>query len=295
MSDSNQLSADAKTASQMWQVALNQSLILMVCAAILALIFRSTIPQVANSFLVMTFAGALSFLLLFHFRKRKSAELASWCYVFNVLISGLGVVYNHHIWVELNQPFTPFFGFKLIAIIVALQAPIIQWVGWSTLLFLFTAPVVQFLTWTNEQREILSLQEPWFTASVIIACGFIYYQRLRIIEMIRREAKLEESALQLRRFAHLLLGTQHLMNTPMQIIESGVDLIRFKSPEVEPIVNTIEKSLNPIRRISRLMSFGRQHLQWENVSLALTIEELEEEIKKIVPNVDLDQIREGHA
>lgn len=291
----NPLSKDTKTQNQMWQVAINQSLILLVCAATLALIFRTSIPEVAGSFLTMTVSGALTFLLLFHFRKQKPVLLANWCYVFNVLVSGLGVVYNHQIWVNLNQPFTPFFGFKIILIIVALQAPVVQWVGWSTLLFLFSAPIVQFLTWTDEQRLILSVQEPWFTSTVAIACGFIYFQRLRIIEMVRKEAQLEEAADQLRRFAHLLLGTQHLMNTPMQVIESGVDLIRIKNPEIEPIVKTIEKSLGPIRRISRLMSFGRQHLQWENVSLALTIEELEAEIQKIAPNVNLEQIREGHT
>ncbi|MBC7465522.1 MAG: hypothetical protein H7256_05975 [Bdellovibrio sp.] len=279
--------SDSSTAAdQMWQMSCLQSEISFACAVVLTLFFKNKVSGIAASFLMMAVVNGTSLFFLFHNRINKKIEVSCFVYIANVVAVGFGVLINHHFWLKMGTPFEAFFGFKIVAIIIALQAPVVTWVGWSSLIFLFVAPLTQYFIWSPEQQGLLGIQEPGFTAVVILSCGFIYFQRLKILEMVKKQAQLKASEVEIRRFAHLLLGAQHLINSPLQVIESGIDLIRIKHPDTEPIVKKIEASFEPIRHVSRLLSFGRQHLNWDEVNLALTVEDLEKEIQKISSSVE---------
>lgn len=273
-------------AHQMWQISCLQSGISFACAAVLTLFFKNKIPGISASFLMMAVVGGVNLFILFQNRIRKNINVSSGVYILNVVAVGFGVLINHHFWLKMGTPFEGFFGFKIVAIVVAMQAPMLTWVGWSSLSFLFVTPLAQYFIWSPEQQALLGIQEPGFTAVVILSCGFIYFQRLKILEMMQKQAQLKASEAEIRRFAHFLLGAQHLINSPLQVIESGIDLIRLKHPDTEPIVKKIEASFEPIRHVSQLLSFGRKHLNWDEVNLALTVEDLEKEIQKISSSVD---------
>lgn len=231
--------------------------------------------------MMMTIVSGINLAILFFLQDKKPIHIASLVYLLNIFVDGCGVLVNHYQWVQMGVPFEAFFGFKIMSLIVAMQAPTVIWVGWSSLSFLLLAPLIQYFFWNPEQQKLLGVQEPGFTIVVILSCGLIYYQRLKIFSMIQKQAQLQASAQQLRRFAHLLLGTQHLINSPLQVIETAVELIRLKHPETENLVQKIEAAFEPIRSVSRLLSFGRKHLDWEKVNIALTVEDLEKEIQKI--------------
>lgn len=266
---------------QMWHITTVQSTISFFCGLVLTLFFKNKIPMISLSFMVMAIVSGINLAILFFLQDKKSLRIASAIYILNVFVDGCGVLVNHYQWIQMGVPFEAFFGFKIISLIVAMQAPTVLWVGWSSLSFLLVAPLIQFFLWNPEQQKLLGVQEPGFTVVVILSCGLIYYQRLKIFAMIQKQAQLQASAQQIRRFAHLLLGTQHLINSPLQVIETAVELIRLKHPETESLVQKIETAFEPIRSVSRLLSFGRKHLDWDKVNIALTVEDLEKEIQKI--------------
>ena len=277
----NSLKVKLQDLHPMWHSSVLQATIACGGSLFLAFFFRNRLVGISISCLMMGLVAALTLVILYTVSNRTKPTVAIVTYFANVIACSLGTLINHHYWLELKVPFEGFFGFKIIAILIALQAPTIAWVGWSSLGFLFITPIVQYFFWSPEQQKLLGVQEPGFTAVVILSCGYIYFQRLKIFEMVQKQARLQASAAELRRFAHFLLGAQHLINSPLQVIETAVDLIRIKHPEAEPLVKKIENSFEPIRHVSRLLSFGRKHLNWDEVNIALTVEDLEREIKKI--------------
>lgn len=266
---------------QMWSIANIQSRIAFFGSLFLAIFFRNRNEGIMYSCLMMAAVSGANLAILFYNRIKQPKKLAASIYIVNVVACSIGVLINHHYWLLLGVPFEGFFGFKLMAVLVCMQAPMIAAIGWASLSILFLTPLLQYLVWTPEQQKLLGLQEPGFTLVVVLCCGIVYFHRLKIIEMIQRQAQIQANEAELRRFAHFLLGAQHLINSPLQVIEASVDLIRIKHPETEPLVRKIENAFEPIRHVSRLLSFGRKHLNWDEVNIALSIEDLEKEIQML--------------
>jgi hypothetical protein len=264
---------------QMWHLAKVQSLIIFICPFILAFAFKDKQPEISISFLMLGLTTGFNGSLLFFFEKTKPLNLSSSVYFFNVLITCVFVSLNHQYWIRMGLPFETFFGFKITAILVAMQAPSRRWVGWASMSLLLFAPLTQFFLWTEKQKHLVSIQEPWFTVLVITSAGFVYFQRLKLFDMVRKNAVVEAAEVELRRYAHLLLGAQHLINSPLQVIETAATLIQLQHPDTKPLVDKIQLSFEPIRHVSRLLSFGQKHLNWDDVSMALTVEELQKEVQ----------------
>jgi signal transduction histidine kinase len=253
----------------------------IVCSSLLALGLWEKAPQIALHTTVILAGAVVSQLLLWRYRQTQPARLASWIYLANILLIVSITCLNHEFFVRTDITFAPFFGIKMTAAMIALQTPMERWVGITSLAVLLLAAPLQFFHWSPELRDHLGHMEPWLTTAIVICAGFIYMHRLRFFEMLQNEAKLEASAAELRRFTHLLLGAQHLSNTPLQVIEGTTQLIRDQFPETEHLVQKIEKAFIPIQNISQLMAFGNKHISWEDVELPTTVEELEKKVHQL--------------
>jgi hypothetical protein len=262
----------------MWRAAQSLTACGIVSTSILAMSMMERAPRIALHTCLIVVCTSIGQLLLWLYRHKRSQLLASWIYLTGILSAIATVTLNHEFFVHANTPFAPFIGIKLLAAIVALQTPAIRWVGWSALGGLAVTPVVQFYHWPSEVRYNFGAMEPWITLCVVLCSGFLYYHRLQVFEMFERKAKFEAAASELRRFTHLLLGAQHLTNTPLQIIESTTQLIRDQHPEASHLVQKIEKAFVPIQHISQLMSFGKSHISWDEVQLPSSIEDFEKEV-----------------
>jgi len=265
-------------APQMWRATQSLTACGIVTASILAIGMMDRAPLIAAHTCLIVLNAGVGQVLLWLNRRSRPQLLASWIYLGNILTSIVTVTLNHEYFIHANVPFAPFIGIKMTAAIVALQTPAVRWVGWVSLAIMAICPMIQFYHWPPEIRYTLGSMEPWITLSVVICAGFIYYHRLQVFEMFERKAKLEAAAAELRRFAHLLLGAQHLTNTPLQVIESTTQLIRDQHPEAAPLVQKIEKAFIPIQHISQLMSFGKSHISWEDVQLPSSVEDFEKEV-----------------
>lgn len=273
----------------MWRAAQSLTACGVVCAALLVIGLASKIPQVAFHTGFILACALVSQILLQIFRHRQPAELASWIYLTNIFVSLAVVTLNHEYFVSARLPITIFIGVKIMAAIIALQTPMAKWVGWSSLTALAFVPVIQFFHWPTEVRASFGLTEPWVTLAVVICSGFIYSHRLNFFEVLMRKAKLEAKAAELRRFTHLLLGAQHLTNTPLQVIEGTTQLIRDQHPETAPLIEKIEKAFVPIQSISHLMTFGNSHILWDDVRLPSSVEELEVEVHLLAKELAQNQ------
>lgn len=226
-------------------------------------------------------------------RAMKPRIWAERIYIFQLISTILIISQFQQQWVSTGQPFQAFIGLKVLSVLLATKAPTSQRVGWASLFLLFIAPLIQYGGWTPEQQLLVGPQEPWMTLLVVCCSGVIYFQRLRSYRETERQAKMEALTYTSHRYAHLLLGLQHLSNTPLQVIESSLHLLRDQQPESKEILDRMEKSFVPLRRISQILSYGKIHLSWQEVQLPTTVEDFEREIQQLALEMDKgwDQIK----
>lgn len=277
------------SAPHIWRATLSLTACGIVCSFMLVIGLFSKMPQIAfhTSFILLT--CLTSQILLWVFRKTRPLHLASWLYMANVWVALATVTLNHEFFVRNNLPFGAFLGVKMMAAIIALQTPMVRWVGGGCLFALAAVPFLQYFHWLPEIRQNFSSSEPWITLAIVTCASFIYFHRLNFFAVVEKKAKLEASATELRRFTHLLLGAQHLTNTPLQVIEGTTQLIRDQHPQTAPLVEKIEKAFVPIQNISQLMSFGNKHISWSEVHLPSSIDELEKEVRVLAKELAQNQ------
>jgi signal transduction histidine kinase len=268
----------------MWNASLIQSMLILASSlAVMGVTWHSA-PSIALTFVVTSSWSLMTLLVLWMFRKSKPVDLTSWLYIGSVLICAIGVNVNQEFWLRAGIPFAPFFGFKYIALLMALQAPPKRWVGRVTLSIVFIFPLIQYLSWEVTEKKLIGVQEPWLTLLSVVCAVVLYEQRLQTLAMAEKKARLEAGAQEMRRYAHLLIGAQHLLNTPLQVIQSTAELIRLRHPDSGPLVDQIDKAFVPVQEINRLLSFGRKHVDWKDVKLPETVAELEQEIYRDQPS-----------
>jgi signal transduction histidine kinase len=268
----------------MWNATFIQSMLVLTSSLAVMGVTWQSVPAIALTFVVTSFWALVTLFVLWIFRKSKPVGLTSWLYIGNVLICALGVNVNQEFWLRAGIPFAPFFGFKYIALLMALQAPPKRWVGRVTLSIVFIFPLIQFLSWEVAEKKLIGVQEPWLTLLSVVCAVVLYEQRLQTLAVVEKKARLQAAAKEMRRYAHLLMGAQHLLNTPLQVIQSTAELIRLRHPDAGPLVDQIDKAFVPVQEINRLLSFGRKHVDWEDVKLPETVAELEQEIYREYPS-----------
>lgn len=270
--------------SQMWQTTVYQcGLIIIFSVAIISFI-QKQMPLIALVHLLLLTVAVIGLALLMTIRKSPNQEFyASVLYLGNVVFVAFGISVNQEAWLLSEYPFQAFMGIKFTAILIAMQAPPIRWVGWSSLATLFFSPIAHYFSWGPMEKMVVGIQEPWVSCLIVLGAFVLYEQRTQMFSLLRRKAKLEAAAEEHKRYSHLLLASQNLLSTPLQVIEGTAHLIRCQHPEAASLVDRIERSFHPIREINKLLSFGRDYIEWDGLELPSSIKELEAEIKKLHP------------
>jgi hypothetical protein len=220
---------------------------------------------------------SLLFLFALIFKKLSTRSIA-WLYIIEVLLLLISISINHQYYVENALRFQPYISIKLLGLFLALTAPALPWVGWTSLVATAAMPLLQYSYWPQAYQFQLPLQEPILTLCFVIVSGTIYLNRLYHLEILKKEIIISQKVLMLERLGGLVAGLQHLNNTPLQTIEMIIALLRTKHSESEIIIQTLERSYHAILRVNKLLGYCSSSHSNKSPS---TIQELERDIIEI--------------
>src|SRR5262249_19705114 len=150
------------------------------------------------------------------------------------------------------------------SLVLALSAPPVAMPALIALIVLGATPVIQLLLLDRNDTASLGRDEPWITLGFAFFATLIWLFRRRTILQKRREAAQAAQAELFKGFLRLLLGAQHLMNTPLQTIMANVRLIGMDFPDAEPRIKVIENALNMVRRVGLLITFSESQIRSES-------------------------------
>jgi hypothetical protein len=268
---------------QMW----NAARLTLVCAifgefvSAIVWIFRAP-PLVAVVFASDVFFVAIYLLLGLLGRNARKEIWSVVAFLVTVLSEILVICYNHDHYLRNALPFEPLIGIKIVAVMVAMICPPLRFVGRASMLMLATIPAIQYYSWEPEIRVGLSIQEPWVTIVFVGCCGLIYENRLTILELRQKELVHKIKAGVYHKIAHFLLGIQHSLNTPLQVIELNIFALGLEIPSIRERTRLMEKAFSSIRRVLALLAFAETSIDWNEVELPSGIDELEREFEKFI-------------
>ncbi|PWU17779.1 MAG: hypothetical protein C5B49_08275 [Bdellovibrio sp.] len=116
----------------------------------------------------------------------------------------------------------------------------------------------------------------------VVSSAVIYVYRRKLTQQQEKEVVLKTKTQTWQRFAHLLLGALHLINTPLQSIQIIGHLIRRNDPETAPLVHRLENAISTIRNVLTAFSFADSSVDWKNSNLPTGPDQLKNDVNSIL-------------
>ena len=209
------------------------------------------------------FVALLLLLVLFLRRKTPSRRWASVIYLINIacvitvlLLTNLQFALSQRNWV-------PFQAMKLGCLIGAMVAPGF-WVGLISILAYFFSALLQFeIFFPPEIRAQTADAEPWPLLAFALAAVFALVYRFRRVQLEQEIARIQAQSFVIKRLANAFLNIRDLMNTPLQVIEMSIELLRQSNDPNNPVIDRIDHSMQRLREINSVLVQYEKQIEWQ--------------------------------
>src|SRR5262249_26857253 len=138
------------------------------------------------------------------------------------------------------------------------------WVGLvSILAYCLSAAVqVQFFFPPQLKAQTAAI-EPWPTLAFGLAGVFAIVYRFRRIQVEQELARIQARNAAIRRLARVFLDIRDRMNTPLQVIDLAVELLRTSSRPPAAMLRHIDRSVRCLREINTVLVRHEKEIERE--------------------------------
>ena len=194
-------------------------------------------------------------------RRGITVRAASAIFLINILAILVALWVTSGVWALAGSRWIPFQANKLGVLATALLAPdllsgLIAIAGFVVLV------VVRYETFAPALRHSLPVGEPWSVLIYGLFAGALLTYRLQGVALERRVLRLNSEAAATEKLARTFLAVRDYTNTPLQTIELAVEVIRNQNPELGPILDRIDRSVNRLFRLNHTFSGYDSYLKW---------------------------------
>jgi hypothetical protein len=138
------------------------------------------------------------------------------------------------------------------------------WVGLLSILAYSLSAIVQFEFFFPPQvQSQAGTAEPWATLAFGLCGVLALIYRFRRAQLEQEVARIQAQNAAIRRLANIFLNIRDRMNTPLQVIELSVDVLRNTDQPVEPILERIDRSVASLREINSVLVRHEKEIEWE--------------------------------
>jgi len=200
--------------------------------------------------------------VLFIRRKTPSVTWASVIYLLNSASVITVLLLSNLQFAELETHWVPFQASKLGCLIAALVAPGF-WVGVVNIMAYTVTALLQLEFFFPPEIKAQLMDEIWpilaFGLGGLLALAY----RFRRAQLEQEVAWIQAENFALRRLARAFLNIQDRMNTPLQVIELSVELLRQSKEPSQPILGRIDSSLQSLREINSVLVEHEKQIEWQ--------------------------------
>lgn len=203
-------------------------------------------------------------IVLFIQRKAPSIKWASILYLVNTVSVATALLLTNLQFAVSERNWEPFQASKLGCLIAALVAPGF-WVGLLSILAYSLSALLQFeFFFPPEIKAQVDGAEPWPILAFGMAGVFALVYRFRRAQLEREVARIQAQNFAIRRLAYTFLSIRDRMNTPLQVIECSVDLLRNSNEPQKPTLDRIDRSVQCLREINSVLVQHEKEIEWRS-------------------------------
>jgi len=213
---------------------------------------RKILGVPAKPLVVSSVIGFVLAILLFASRKTASVKWASISFSINTASVLTALLWTDLQFARAEPHWVPFQATKLGCLVAAMLAPAF-WVGLLNILAYTFGALIQFEYFFPDHFRVLASAEPIPILAFGLAgiVGLIYrFGRVRVEQEL---ARIQAQNFALKRLTHAFLDIRNRMNTPLQVIELSIDLLRNSCDCPKTFLDPIDHSLQGLREINSVL------------------------------------------
>jgi hypothetical protein len=187
--------------------------------------------------------GLLGTVATFYYRRLPSFAVSAIVVTFACAALFAGAITNYQL-AGSSVRYEPFLANKLVALVIAVLAPVRVVVGYSIIIGCTALAIFEsYFLFSPEFKSHVATPEPWSTLLYSIVAVAMFAHRLKTLKAIEERNLAEERT-------RVFLAIRDLANSPLQVIELSAALIRKKHPDASYLVTRMEQSMSKIRRLT---------------------------------------------
>ena len=211
--------------------------------------------------LISSAAGALLAIVMLARRRRPTARLAQTVFLLNTLVIVVSLWVTSGAYAAAPGRWIPFQANKLGALAAGVLAPDLA-TGIIGIGAFVGMVVLRYATLTAVQQQRLPIAEPWtIFIYAVFALAMLGY-RVHSVSLARRMLRMRTDAIATQRLARTFLALRDFTNTPLQTLEFGVHVVRARCPEMTPILDRMDRSIDRLCRLNRALAAYESRIDW---------------------------------
>jgi len=223
-----------------------------------------TIPGISlRPAAISAFVGLIFLMTLFSRRKTPSLLWASVVYSLNNASVITALLWTNLQFADLERNWVPFQASKLGCLVAAILAPEFG-VGLLSILAYSLSALLQFeFFFPTELKARVAAAEPWPILAFGLAGVLALIYRFRHALLEQEVARIQAQNFAIRELANAFLNIRDLMNTPLQVIEISVNMLRNSNETPPAVLDRIDRSVQGLRKINALLVQHEKEIEWQ--------------------------------
>jgi hypothetical protein len=206
-------------------------------------------------------AGVLLAFVLLARRRRPPIRLAMAVFVVNTAVILVALWITSGAYAAAPARWIPFQANKIGALAAAVLAPDLV-TGLVSISGFVGMVLLRYMTLPAAQQLRMPIAEPWTILIYGVFAFAMLAYRVHSVALARRVLRMRTESIATQRLARTFLALRDFTNTPLQTIELGAKIVRARCPEVAPVVDRIDRSIDRLYRLNHAFSVYESQIEW---------------------------------
>lgn len=211
--------------------------------------------------LISSAAGALLAIAMIVRRRRPTARLATTVFLLNTLAMVVALWITTGAYAAAPSRWIPFQANKIGALAAGVLAPDLA-TGIVSIGAFVGMVVLRYAALSADQQQRLPIAEPWaILIYAVFALAMLGY-RVHSVSLARRMLRVRTESIATQRMARTFLALRDFTNTPLQTIELSAHILRAHCPEMAPVLDRVDRSIDRLYRLNRALAVYESRIEW---------------------------------
>jgi hypothetical protein len=206
-------------------------------------------------------AALLLIIVLLARRDRPTTRLTTTVFLANIGIIIAALWITSGAFAAAPGTWIPFQANKLGALAAAVLAPDLA-SGLVSIAAFVAMALLRYALLPSDQQQRFPMGEPWtIIIYAVFAVAMLGY-RVHSVALARRVLRIRTESIATQRLARTFLALRDVTNTPLQTIELAANVVRARCPDMAPVLDRIDRSLDRLYRLNQAFSMYESRIEW---------------------------------